>query len=311
MIKTLTKKVTLILLLSLLSSQFVHAEIKNYQYDGKLPFVQMMLNMMVAMGILDRVPVGGVYNRYGQYGMPNNRYAGLWSRGSSWGNTNWGNTNRNNTNWGQPRWGVLPEESYSQNNYSWSGAQGMPPVMKSDLDGWVNEPWEMSVWNNKKQNKKDVSDRSSHDSFAKEDYKKRSPSTKQATNNKQPVKLKQSIKLKQKACVTDFCGLQAPSLNGLWVSREGEMLGVKNNSFLWSDGQSRHLTGNIKLKNNYLLVSADGYQQPMYFKYKLDGNHLLTMQPDGRVREFRRVSNGQSSSSDYVPTMQGNSRNYY
>ena len=62
----------------------MHAEIKNYQYDGKLPFVQMMLNMMVAMGILDRVPMGGIYNRYGQYGMPNNRYAGLWSRGSSW-----------------------------------------------------------------------------------------------------------------------------------------------------------------------------------------------------------------------------------
>ena len=264
MIKALTKKVTLILLLNLLSSQFVHAEIKNYQYDGKLPFVQMMLNMMVAMGILDRVPVGGIYNRYGQYGMPNNRYAGLWSRGNSWGNTNWGNANRSSTNWGQPRWGVLPEDSYSQNNHSWVGAQGVQPVMKSDLDGWVNEPWEMSVWNNKKQNKKDASERSSNDSPAKEDYKSRPQSTKQATNKR--ATNKQPIKLKQKACVTDFCGLQAPSLNGLWVSQEGEMLGVKNSNFLWSDGQSRHLTGDIKLKNNYLLVSADGYQQLMYFK---------------------------------------------
>ncbi len=306
MIKALTQKVTLILLLSLLSSQFVHAEIKNYQYDGKLPFVQMMLNMMVAMGILDRVPVSGIYNRYGQYGVSNNRYAGLWNRG----NSNWGNTNGNSTNWGQPRWGVLPEESYSQNNYSWYGPQGTSPVMKSDLDGWVNEPWEMSVWNNKKQNKKNGSERSSNDFAAKEDDGNRLQSTKQATD-KRSIKLKQPIRLKQKACVTDFCGLQAPSLNGLWVSQEGEMLGVKNNSFLWSDGQSRHLTGNIKLKNNYLLVSADDSQQRMYFKYKLDGNHLLMMQPDGRVRDFRRVSNGQSGSSGYVPTMQGNSRNYY
>jgi len=311
MIKALTKKVTLILLLSLLSSQFVHAEIKNYQYDGKLPFVQMMLNMMVVMGILDRVPVNGIYNRYGQYGMSNNRYADLWNRGYS----------RNNTAWGQPRWGVLPEGSYSQNNSSWYGPQGMSPIMKSDLDGWVNEPWEMSVWNNNK-NKKEVSEQSSNETLVKDNSENQSQSTKQVIN-------KRPARLKQKACVTDFCGLEAPSLNGLWISQEGEMFGVKNNNFLWSDGQSRHLTGNLQFKNNYLLVNADGYQQPMYFKYKLDGNYLLTMQPDGRVREFRRVSNGQSGSSGYLPRgynssdnygdnysgnnnfMQGNSRDYY
>jgi hypothetical protein len=322
MIKALTKKITLILLLNLLSSQLVHAEIKNYQYDGKLPFVQMMLSMMVAMGILDRVPVSNIYNRYGSYGMLNNRYAQLWAnkngfdRGGydSSGFGRWGDSR--SVDWGQPRWGVLPEESYS-------------------LNGWVNEPWELSVWNNKKQDKQEVAVHHHNDISAETSYKNqphqsslKKSSLDNKQKNKQAKKSKQSTKLKQKACVTDFCGLQAPNLNGLWLSREGELLGVKNNNYLWSDGQSRHLTGNIKLQNDYLLVSADGYQQSMRFKYKLDGRYLLTMQPDGKIREFKRVSNGSgdygqgsydnnSRSSDGYNNQvnrnfrQGKSRNYY
>lgn len=280
MLKVLSKKIILILLLGLLSGSLAHAEIRNYQYDGKLPFVKMMLNMMVAMGILDRAPVNGIYNThnmYTPYGMSKNRYGNR-----NWANNVWGNNIQNNAlgnaAWGQPRWGVLPDDSYSLGNY-----QNNYP---SNMNGWVNEPWEMSAWNNHRQNKQvaDVVERAQRDTASNQ-------SGKSLATGQSP---RLSPKLKQKACVTEFCGLQAPSLNGLWISREGEMLGVKNSSYLWSDGQSRHLTGEIKLKNNYFLVSADGYDQLMRFKYNLDGNYLLTMQPDGLVREFKRVSSEQS-----------------
>lgn len=259
------KKMILGLVLGLLSSSFVHAEIRNYQYDGKLPFVQMMLNMMVAMGIIDRVPVNGIYNRrnmYTPYGMRNYLYGNRNWNNNVWGNDSWSNGSWNNAAtdsvWGQPRWGVLSEDPYSQN---------YPPSVS---DGWVNEPWELSVWNKKKQNQA-----------------LESPEDNRSMSQPLPI-------LKNKACVTDLCGLQVPDLNGLWVGREGEMLGIKNGSFLWSDGLSRHLTGNLKPQNDYFIVRADGYDRLMQFKYKLDGNYLLTMQPDGLVREFRRVSDGYS-----------------
>ena len=286
------KKIILILLFGLLSSSLVHAEIRNYQYDGKLPFVQMMLNMMVAMGILDRAPVNGIYNArnnmYGPYGMSNNRFGNR-----NWANNNWGNNTQNNalgnTIWGKPRWGVLPDDSYSLGNY-----QNNYP---SNMNGWVNEPWEMSVWNNKKQNKQTVDAAERAQQSAGTASKQAGHQAEESLTTAQSPKLSPTVspKLKQKACVTDFCGLQTPSLNGLWVSKEGEMLGVKNSSYLWSDGQSRHLTGSIKLQTNYFLVNADGYDQLMRFKYKLDGNYLLTMQPDGLVREFKRVSNEHAS----------------
>ncbi len=71
---------------------------------------------------------------------------------------------------------------------------------------------------------------------------------------------------------------------------------MKNNRYLWSDGDSRYLTGQIKVQNEYLLANIDGYEKLMRYKYKLAGNHLLTLQPDGKIREFVRMSPSQYAS---------------
>ncbi len=110
-----------------------------------------------------------------------------------------------------------------------------------------------------------------------------------------PAKKSARNKLRQKPCITDFCGLKKPNLDGLWVAQDGEMLGIKNNRYLWSDSSSRYLTGKIKIQNEYLLANIDGYDRLMRFKYKLAGNHLLTMQPDGKIREFTRMRADQYS----------------
>ncbi|MCK4834183.1 MAG: hypothetical protein KAT12_05375, partial [Gammaproteobacteria bacterium] len=84
-----------------------------------------------------------------------------------------------------------------------------------------------------------------------------------------------------------------PNMNGLWVAQNGEMLGVNNHRFLWSDSTKRYLTGQIKIQNEYLLMQVDDKDQLMRFKYKLARDHLLTMQPSGEIREFVRMSPGQ------------------
>ena len=73
------------------------------------------------------------------------------------------------------------------------------------------------------------------------------------------------------------------------VAENGEMLGVKNKRYLWADSNERSLTGQLQIQNEYLLTSVDGHEKIMRFKYKLAGNHLLTMTPEGSIREFVRI----------------------
>lgn len=99
--------------------------------------------------------------------------------------------------------------------------------------------------------------------------------------------------VREKPCVTEFCGLKKPNLNGLWVAENGEMLGISGQKFLWGDADERYLTGLLKIQNEYLLASVEGSERLMRFKYKLAGDHLLTMQPNGTTREFIRTTPGE------------------
>jgi len=297
-----------------MSGQLVHAQTKVYQYDGKLPFVQMMLNMMTAMGILDRLPDGLANGSNRQFGYPSS----AWSR-----------NNYLDSPWGNPSWGVLPSESYSRNNYSPYGSRWST----NDLDGWVNESWENSQWNPnaERQYPPDSSPQAKAPIIQNFNYGVTKPSDNSVAQNsnqaplekysgsgqqskevpeqykRQPAVSKNS--LKQQPCVTEYCGLKKPNLNGLWVASNGEMLGVKNNRYLWSDSKSRYLTGQIKMQHKHLLANIDGYEQLMRFKYKLDGNNLITMQPNGEVREFVRVSANQYNNL-YRGYEQSNGRYY-
>ena len=295
----------------------VRADVRYYQYDGKLPFVQMMLNMMVAMGVLDRLPSNVMYGSgYGAAypASPWSGYANPFQR-SPWLQSPWMRSAQPGSIWGNPGWGVLPLESYSPYD---NGRYGSP-WSSSDLNGWVNEPWETSEWNPEAENLS----QSSSPSVAPlvQNFNYNVPENIQKSNNQKnngkntqsplakhaqprhsvrqpapqpkkqpPLAKKARQQPRQKPCVTEFCGLKKPNLNGLWVSRNGEMLGIKNHRFLWNDGRSRYLSGQIKIQNEYLLASADGHKQLLRFKYKLAGNHLLTMRPDGKIREFTRMA---------------------
>ena len=121
----------------------------------------------------------------------------------------------------------------------------------------------------------------------------------QQSRTQQPRTQQPRREIRQKPCITEFCGLKKPNLKGLWVAQNGELLGINNQKFLWSDGTERYLTGEIKIQNEYLLARVEGREQLMRFKYKLAGDHLLTMQPDGVIREFIRMSPEQYYNQSY------------
>ena len=361
MLKTLDKSILITLLVILSCSQMVHAKRTLYQNDGKLPFVDMMMNMMSVMGIIDRVPVNGRYGGYGMSGLSNPYARALARRGispnllnsgfgndpfmrSPWLQTPWSSSSLNNSNvnsaspiWGTPSWGVLPLDNFSPKYYSMYNPYGSsPPWSSSELDGWVNETWETSLWNPEagvraeapvqatppqqlqpnvplvqnfnyitpakpeRQAQQQTRQRTSKQSpLSKQVPAGRPPARQQA---QQPVQApvaqqkKQSPlhkyngqNIRQKPCVSDFCGLKKPNLDGLWVAENGEMLGVNNKRYLWADSNERYLSGQLLIQNEYLLFSVDGHEKAMRFKYKLAGNHLLTLKPDGTILEFVRV----------------------
>jgi hypothetical protein len=486
MLRALTKTVMFALLLTALSSTVSRAEVKIYQYDGKLPFVQMMLNMMVAMGVLDRIPGHLVYGNgpygYGSRSSLSNPYLralamrgypvsgltgnSLYGRspglnspgfGSPWTSSPWmsspwtgsgfpygsgfgtpwsGSWLDSDSVWGDsfgwpdrygylgggpygygpygavdnldravlwnsPTWGVLPVDELSMGDIP----EGSP-WQSDDLQAWANEPWSDAdpadwsqpvpgsqygsqygspsgsrpgsrygqparspmaslpqqtqqapqqpiVLNNiittgpasdtastpagtpaqpdlsvprdasrevqsplaklgagasadKRQDKRlaePVSEKSRLQ--ASPLYKYSEQAQKYVLANPQDEQHYESqlqykkvmppamTKRKQKddkLCITEHCGLKKPDINGLWVSQDGEMLGIRSDRYLWTDGVSRYLTGRMKVTNEYLLTNVEGYDTIMRFKYKLANDYLLTMQEDGTIREFVRVT---------------------
>lgn len=420
MLKLLPKPLFVGLLMTLSVSQSASAEVKLYQYDGKMPFAQMMLSMMVAMGVLDRIPTHGPYAGYGlrgtQLNSPWSSYSNPYARalalrgynpGSSYlGSSYLGNLYGNNYNvnnpfvrspwlqtpwsasafghspytsslWGTPNWGVLPYDSYSPYDVVGGSQWDTPHWSQSELDGWIDEPWSNESWETSSWNPDAADYRSEHrprtavsqtapliqnfnygppqnqqvqgkqqargtqQSQGNQQAYNRSPLSKIAPPNHPPRRLSQSQQPRQQqpqqqqpqqqsaqqqkrtsplhkrmgqnyndgyatprkksnkkeyagpACVTEFCGLKKPDMNGLWVAENGEMLGINKERYLWSDGRSRYLTGYMKIQNEYLLANVDDNDQLLRFKYKLAGNHLMTLRPDGTIREFIRVPTDQ------------------
>ena len=442
-VKTRSKSVFFVVLLTLMVSQAVHAQRNLYQTDSGGPFIRMMLSMMDAMGMIDRLPNNGLYGGYGNnltspwsnysnpytralalrgiypgaaalYGNPysNNLLANNPFQRSPWLQSPWLNSGSYGQYatpfasplWGSPDWGVLPEEKFSPYGYSSYGQLWS----ETDLDGWVDEPWENSEWNPKAKKSGTLSQqaqiqqqreatRSAQSSRAQPplvqnfnivvpdtaqpgsdqegspnsvqdgrytdknnnvypgasgnrsplaklahprpprqqsarpsgQQRKPSPLRKktmqsppyqqehypssqqqwqelQAQNNQlsrsQPSRPQRQLpgnQVKERPCISEFCGLKKPDMNGLWVAQDGEMLGISGEKFLWADTNERYLTGLLKIENEYLLASVEGSDRLLRFKYKIAGDHLLTMQPNGTIREFIRTTPAELYGSYY------------
>jgi len=84
------------------------------------------------------------------------------------------------------------------------------------------------------------------------------------------------------------------AFNGLWVARNGEMLGIKDQRFLWDDGNRRYLSGTLRFKNGVMVASIKGLNRRIAYRYTLRNNELITKDQNGVVRVFRRVRTGRS-----------------
>ncbi len=254
------------LVLVLLLDSPVQAETKYYQYNGNLPFVEMMLNMMVVMGMLDKVPPqmmgDGRQNYLTRQLLLNNALLKRQDLRLSGMNPYALNSMRLNP------YGM---------NFAGLNAFSLNPTLSRP---WFSSPLSRYDRSSPLNNYSD-----GHFSPLARLYRRQNRARYYANssiNNAAP-------------CVTEYCGLLPGSagaiarLNGAWVTRSGEMLGIKSPRFLWSDGKSRYLTGNIKVLPNTLVASVDGSGRVMRFSYRLENGRLLTQDTSGKMRVFRRM----------------------
>ena len=346
-------------ILNLMLGQPVRASVKYYQYNGNLPFVEMMLNMMVVMGILDKIPTQMMGNNYygannynGTYGQQNylknwllqkallNRqgmglsgfnpyglnstgfnpmsmgggatpltlnpvisnplalnsvgffnppglYMGSYPAGNALGLAGsgfrpWYSSSLSRSPWDNILLGSYPASNYTDEPYYDESYYDEYPVHGTGLSRSPLRRYIESGWRHRSRHR--YSPLARH-------YQHRYRSGHRPDRH--------AISSANSPCVTEFCGmlnppvqpvLMLPRLDGLWVTQSGEMLGIKNNRFLWSDGSSRYLTGKIRVLPGRLIILADGREnQPRQYQYRLQANRLLTQDAGNVVRVFMRV----------------------
>lgn len=180
---------------------------KLYYYDGDIPMVEMMLNMMAVMGMIDKVPYGWL--RSGGPGYPNNQYG--------FHNRRWNN-----------RWGNLPGPGTHSGNFPGS---------------YLNSAYGHSRYGNNVYNLN---------------------------------------------CGGGPCADQA-AFDGVWISSTREMLGIKRNRIIWSDGKDNHVAGVFSVTPGFLSVRMDNSMAAQTYQYSLEGNQLNIRDSDGFVRRFYRL----------------------
>jgi hypothetical protein len=221
------------------------AKTKIYKSNSDLPFVEMMLGMMVAMGILDKIPTELVgLNRYPTSPLS---YRALAYR------------NLNNKNL---RKRYLASR-YLANRYP--GAAGLYPLSSTQYGTNVSP-----LYNNPMlgfPGSSPFKTRRYRDSYMGNGW----------------------LPMRRSTCVSGSCLSQRNnSLNGLWVGEDGEMLGIKNDQFLWTDGHDQHMTGLMNISEDHVEANIDGSDRQISYDYRVQGNELLTKDASGVIRRFLR-----------------------
>ena len=89
-------------------------------------------------------------------------------------------------------------------------------------------------------------------------------------------------------CVTRSCGRKS-YMDGLWVSSNGEKLGLRDDQFIYTDGKGQHLSGSIYITPNMMRAKVDATRRTITYRYKYFGNEMVTMSNDGAMRSFKRI----------------------
>ena len=78
-------------------------------------------------------------------------------------------------------------------------------------------------------------------------------------------------------------------LNGLWIGDNGEMLGIRGNRFLWYDDDNQYAKGQLFKSPTMIKARIDGAITDVHYHYRLQGNELVMISRNGKMRTFNRM----------------------
>jgi len=78
-------------------------------------------------------------------------------------------------------------------------------------------------------------------------------------------------------------------LNGLWIGDNGEMLGIRGNRFLWHDDNNQYAKGQLVKSATMMKARIEGANSVAHYHYKLQGNELVIISRNGKMRTFNRM----------------------
>jgi hypothetical protein len=98
-------------------------------------------------------------------------------------------------------------------------------------------------------------------------------------------------------------GIKRPSrkLNGLWIGDNGEMLGIRGNRFLWHGDNNQYAKGQLFKSPTMMKARVDGADAVAHYHYRLQGNELVIISRNGKMRTFNRMPLIQSQNASARP----------
>ena len=80
------------------------------------------------------------------------------------------------------------------------------------------------------------------------------------------------------------------SLNGIWQAMSGDVLAIYNNNrFIWSDGNNRHLAGQIIIRGNLFYAYIPAKNTTLKFEFYWEANQFVVRDQSARIYTFKRI----------------------
>ncbi len=83
--------------------------------------------------------------------------------------------------------------------------------------------------------------------------------------------------------------LRRATLDGVWLNSDGEILGIRQDRMVWSDGDRAYARGTIQTTPGYIYARFNEARSSTPYSYTIAGNQLNLRDADGSVRRFYRL----------------------
>jgi len=88
----------------------------------------------------------------------------------------------------------------------------------------------------------------------------------------------------------DYQLVNNTSLNGIWQALSGEVLAIyHNNRFMWSDGNSRNISGQLVIKGNTMIAYIPASKTTMSFQFYKTSGRFIVRDQSSRTYTFKRI----------------------